>query len=144
MPNVITYDKWILLLFAFVSTISYHNWFVYIELYYLQLFTIIAYHLNVHILLFRYVICQYIWHMGSQNYELILKQKLQWLKWKFLHCEIFNWVAFEIFQQSVSLAKMFVSRTLITTSSAHVANRILIKVERSKIQKKMTFDNQTW
>ena len=33
-----------LLLFAFVWTISYHNWFVYVELYYLQLFTIIAYH----------------------------------------------------------------------------------------------------
>ena len=34
-------------------------------------FTIIAYHLNAHILLFRYAICNYIWHMGSQNYELI-------------------------------------------------------------------------
>ena len=60
-----------LLLFAFVWTISYYNWFVYVELYYLQLFTIIAYYLNAHILLFRYVICNYIWHMGSQNYELV-------------------------------------------------------------------------
>ena len=38
----------------------YHNWFVYVELYYLQLFTIIAYHLNAHIMLLRYVICNYI------------------------------------------------------------------------------------
>ena len=60
-----------LLMFAFVLIISYQNWFVYVELYYLQLFTIIAYHLNAHIKLSRYVICNYIWHMGSQNYELI-------------------------------------------------------------------------
>ena len=59
-----------LLLFAFVWTISYHNWFVYAELYYLQLFTIIAYHLNAPIMLLRYVICNYIWPMGSQKYEL--------------------------------------------------------------------------
>ena len=59
-----------LLLFAFVQTISYHNWFVYVELYYLQLFTIIAYLLNAHIMLLQNVICSYNWHMGSQNYEL--------------------------------------------------------------------------
>ena len=40
-----------LLLFAFVRTISYHNSLGYVELYYLQLFTIIAYHLNAHIML---------------------------------------------------------------------------------------------
>ena len=40
-----------LLLFDFVRTISYEIWFVYIELYYLQLFTIIAYHMNAHIML---------------------------------------------------------------------------------------------
>ena len=61
-----------LLLFAFVRTISYEIWFAYIELYYLQLFTIIAYHLNAHIMLLRYVMCNYIWHKGSQNYELML------------------------------------------------------------------------
>ena len=37
-------------------------------LYYLQHFTIIVYHLNVHIHSYGYVICNYIWHMGSQNY----------------------------------------------------------------------------
>ena len=51
MSNVITYDICIILLFAFVRTISYHNWFVYVELYCLQLFTIIAFHLNAHIML---------------------------------------------------------------------------------------------
>ena len=35
-------------MFAFVLTISYHNWFVYEKLYYRQLFTIIDYHLNAH------------------------------------------------------------------------------------------------
>ena len=62
-----------LLLLVFVRTISYHNWFVYVELCYLQLFTIIAYHLNTHIMLLWYVICNYIWHMESQNYELMLE-----------------------------------------------------------------------
>ena len=62
-----------LLLFTFVWTISYQNWFVNVELYCLQLFTIIAYHLNAHIMLLRFVICNYIWRMGSQNYELLLK-----------------------------------------------------------------------
>ena len=38
-----------LFLFAFVQTISYHNWFAYVEQYHLQLFTIIAYHLSAHI-----------------------------------------------------------------------------------------------
>ena len=60
-----------LLSFAFVRTIFDLNWFVYVKLYFLQLFTIIAFDLNAHIMLFRYVICNYIWHMGSQNYELI-------------------------------------------------------------------------
>ena len=59
-----------LFLYAFVRTISYQNWFVNVELYYQKLFTIIAYHLNAHIMLLRYVICNYIWHTGSQNYEL--------------------------------------------------------------------------
>ena len=58
-----------LLFFAFVRTISYHNLFAYVELYYIQVFTIIAYHLNAHIMLFSNVICNYIWHMGGQNYE---------------------------------------------------------------------------
>ena len=35
MSIVITYDY--ILLFAFVRTISYHNWFVYIGLYYPQI-----------------------------------------------------------------------------------------------------------
>ena len=60
-----------LLFFAFVRTISYHNWIVYLELYYLQFLTIIAYHLNAHIMLLQYVICNYSWHMRSQNYELL-------------------------------------------------------------------------
>ena len=47
------------ILFAFVRTVSYLNWFVYVELYYLQLFTIIAYHFNAPIMLLRYVICHY-------------------------------------------------------------------------------------
>ena len=61
-----------LLLFAFVRIISYQIWFVYVELYYLQLFLpSLLPHLNAHIWLFRYIICNYIWHMGCQNYELI-------------------------------------------------------------------------
>ena len=36
----------------------------------MPIFTIIAYHLNG-IMLLRYVICNYIWHIGSQNYELL-------------------------------------------------------------------------
>ena len=51
MSNVITYDMWFLLSFAFVWTIFDPNWFVYVELYYLQLLTIIAHHLNAHIML---------------------------------------------------------------------------------------------
>ena len=70
---MITYDIWIFTLFAFVRTISYRNWFVYVELYYLQLFTSIAYLFNAHIMLLRYVMCNYIWCMGSQNYELLSK-----------------------------------------------------------------------
>ena len=49
-----------LVLFAFVRTISYPNWFVYVKLYYLQLFIIIAYHLNSNIMLVQYVLCNYI------------------------------------------------------------------------------------
>ena len=60
-----------LLLVAFLGTISYQHWFVYVKLYYLQLVTMIAYHLHAHIMLLRYVMCNYIWYMGSQNYELI-------------------------------------------------------------------------
>ena len=60
-----------LFLFAFVRTISNQIWFVNVDLYYLQLFTIIAYRLNAHIMLLRYVICNYILHMGGQNYELL-------------------------------------------------------------------------
>ena len=60
-----------LLLFAIVRTISYHNWFVYLELYCLQLFTIIAYHFNKHTMILRYVVWKYIWPMESLNYELI-------------------------------------------------------------------------
>ena len=71
-----------LLLFAFVWAFSYQIWFVNVDLYYLQLFTIIAYHLNAHIMLLRYTICNYIWHMGSQNYELLCYYdscfKFQW------------------------------------------------------------------
>ena len=51
MSNVITYD---ISIFTFVCNCmdnSYHNWFVYVELYYPQLFTIIAYHLNAQIML---------------------------------------------------------------------------------------------
>ena len=81
-----TYDG-SLLLFDFVQMISYHNWFVYIELYYQQLFTIIAYHLNAHIMLLRYVICYYIWYMANQNYELLthmfqkLANQINWTLW---------------------------------------------------------------
>ena len=60
-----------LLLFAFVRIISYQNWFVNVDLHYLQLFTIIAYHLNVRIRILRYVICNYVSHMRNQNYELL-------------------------------------------------------------------------
>ena len=72
MSNVITYDIRIFTFVCLVRTISYHNWFVYVELYYLQLFTIIAYHLIAHIMLKQYVICNYIWHMRSQNYKLLI------------------------------------------------------------------------
>ena len=46
--------------FYFCLPLSYHNWFAYVELYYLQLFTIIAYHLNAPIMLLRNVIGNYI------------------------------------------------------------------------------------
>ena len=55
-------------------TISYQNWFVYMELYYLQLFTMIAYHLNAHIMLLRYVIRKYIWHMEVRIMSLYLRR----------------------------------------------------------------------
>ena len=55
---------------AFVRNNFHQIWFVYVELHYLQLFIIIAYHVNAHIMLLQYVICNYTWHMGSQNYEL--------------------------------------------------------------------------
>ena len=61
-----------LILFALELTISYRTGFVNVDLYYLQLFTIIVYHLNAHIMLLRYVIYNYIRHMGSQNYEIII------------------------------------------------------------------------
>ena len=41
----------LLLVLAFIRTISYHNKLVFVELYYQQIFTIIAYHLNAHIML---------------------------------------------------------------------------------------------
>ena len=55
-----------LLLYAFVRTISYHNWLVHVELYYLQLFTIIAYHLKAHIIPSQYVICQLLTYGKSE------------------------------------------------------------------------------
>ena len=71
MSKIISYDIWTFTFVCLCTDNSYDNWFVYIELYYLQLVTIIAYHLNVHIMPLRYVICNHIWHMESQNYELI-------------------------------------------------------------------------
>ena len=70
MSNVITYDIWILT-FVCLCTDNFLLHLVCLwKLYYLQLFTIIAYHLNANIMLFSYVICHYIWHMGSLYYEL--------------------------------------------------------------------------
>ena len=73
MSNVITYDIWILT-FVCLSTDNFLLHLVCLwKLYYLQLFTINAYHLNANIMLFSYVICNYIWHMGSLYYELLFK-----------------------------------------------------------------------
>ena len=71
---IITYDIWIFTFVCLCTDNSYPNWLVYVELYYLQLFTIIAYHYSAHIMLLPYDICHMsydIWHMGSQNYELM-------------------------------------------------------------------------
>ena len=57
-----------LILFAFVRAISYQNWFVNVDLDNLQLFIIIAYHLNAHIILLRYVI----WEVRIMSYFLTL------------------------------------------------------------------------
>ena len=59
-----------LLLFVFVRTMSCHKLLVYIN--YLKLFTIIAYYLNAHIMLLRYVICDLHMTYGSLNYELYI------------------------------------------------------------------------
>ena len=112
-----------LLLFAFVLTNSYHNWFVYVELYYLQLFTIIAYHLNAHIMLLRYVICNYVWHMGSPYYELLLLL-FSWEMWhnkKHLENFLRNLEDFMSFVANVS--KVCVKTGLrITTTSRKLNN----------------------
>ena len=89
-----TYE--ILLLFAFVRTISYQNWFVYVELYYLQNFTTIAQHLNVHI---RYVICSYLQHMGSQNYELVTFYLLNQFTDYFVHWDVQFSLPMNLFNQ---------------------------------------------
>ena len=92
-----------LFLFAFVRTISYQNWFVNVVLYYLQLFTIIAYHLNAHIMCIPYVICHYISHMwkseswaiiSEQSKYLITKKKVQEETIHFLF--VFSTLLFEI------------------------------------------------
>ena len=55
--------------FAFAQTISFQNWFVYEELFYLQLFTINASHLNAHIMLLRYVVITFnIWEVRIMSY----------------------------------------------------------------------------
>ena len=53
----------LLLLYAFVRTIP---WIVDVDLYYLQLLTIIAYHLHAHIMLLRYVVTFDIWEVGTK------------------------------------------------------------------------------
>ena len=49
------------------------DWFVYLKLYYLQLFTIIAYYLNAHIMLFdmSYVITFDIWEIRIMSYYIL-------------------------------------------------------------------------
>ena len=65
-----------LLLFAFVRTISYQNWFDYVELYYLQLFTIMAYHLKArYALTICHVITFDIWVVRIMSYCLIITSK---------------------------------------------------------------------
>ena len=71
MSNVITYDIWILTFVCLCADNFLPRLVSLWKLYYLQLFTINAYHLNANIMLFSYVICNYIWHMGSLYYELI-------------------------------------------------------------------------
>ena len=105
MSNVITYDIWILT-FVCLSTDNFLLHLVCLrKLYYLQLFTIIAYHLNANVMLFSYVICNYIWHMGSLYYELILHpEKLKLLvelgklykyKWFYVYFSILS-IKFQI------------------------------------------------
>ena len=77
-----------LLLFAFVRTISYHNWFVYIELYYLQFFTIIAYHLDTYNALFRYVLYVItfdIWEVRIMSYYFLIACRLNWKRTFYAH-----------------------------------------------------------
>ena len=61
-----------------LPTISYHNSFVYVKLYYLQLFTIIVYRLNVHMSYVNsYDIWKFeLWANESYTYEQILNYDL--------------------------------------------------------------------
>ena len=69
MSNVITYDIYgFLLLLAFVPTISYHNWFVYVELYYLQPYTIIWMRISCSYDM-SYVITFDIWEVRIMSYS---------------------------------------------------------------------------
>ena len=76
-------------------------------------FYIIAYHLNAHIMLLRYVICNYIWHMGSLYYEL-LSQGITFISyivsyisslWKSISC-IFVTIG-QTFKQKASFRKQW-------------------------------------
>ena len=59
----------------------------------MKIFAIIPYHFNAPIMLLRYVICNYIWHMGSQNYELLfmnLDKKYHLIIAHMIKCTLYN------------------------------------------------------
>ena len=85
-----------LLFFAFVWTISYHNWFVYLDLYsdHWSILPAAFYNhclpfMNAHIMLLRYVICNYIWHMTYGKSELCQKYEslCMWFELLLLHID---------------------------------------------------------
>ena len=120
--------------FAFVRTISYHNWFVYLELYYLQLYTIIAYHLNANIMLLYYVICNYIWHMGSQNYELFTVLLLKHI------------VQFKVISRLKLNANIALSKNLRLKCNSTMANRVenYLEVLQTYFNLAFTIDMGNW
>ena len=99
MSNVITYDIWIFI-FVCLWTDNFLPQLVCLHRTILPaLLTIIAYHLKAHIMLLRFVICNYIWHMTKsvlwamwkKEFSRFYRKLLTTKKRKFRSCCSFNW-----------------------------------------------------